>query len=127
MPTFVELPASVRDRIKAMRFDWNIEKHEGPFDWDDYLEEAKLMIMDGYQVLLPLDENQFPNIEIVRVIVSKDDQSLTLFLKDHTYSNPADEYFMAGRLAVCDKIPDTELFIAVVYHEWFAVKNDGMP
>jgi len=32
--------------------------------------------------------------------------------------------FCAGRMAVCDRVPGEEFFLAIVFHEWFVV-NDG--
>ena len=30
---------------------------------------------------------------------------------------------MAGFVAICDKFPDEEFYVAIVYHEWFMVEN----
>ena len=40
--------------------------------------------------------------------------------KIHTYR--WDRIF-AGFLAICDKVPGEEWFIAIVYHEWFIIEN----
>ena len=126
VPGIANLPGAVFERIKKMRFDRIIEKHEGPFDWEDYLDTAEIMLINDHQVLLPIPWTDHRNIEILRATVSKNEQTITLFLKDQTFSNTADEFFMAGRLAVCDKVAGTDVFIAVVYHEWFVVNNEGM-
>jgi hypothetical protein len=85
------------------------------------------MQVNGYNVLLPISNKNRPNIEILRCVVSEDGNTLTIFLKDRTFSQPDYEYFDAGRIAICDRIRGTDIFIVVVYHEWFAVENEGMP
>jgi hypothetical protein len=121
-----ELSPQVIERIKAYRWDRIIEKHEGPEDWASVLEfyAPEFMVIEGRHVLLPVNREQHPNMTVLRCVVSKDGQTLTLFLRDTTYvHDPADEKFMAGFLAVCDRVPGEEFFIAVVYHEWFIIEN----
>ena len=38
-------------------------------------------------------------------------------------SDPEWEYFEAGRLAICEKIPGENFYVATVYHEWFVIEN----
>ena len=120
------LSPATRERLNAWRWDRIIEKHEGPENWGDTLRytDAEFMTIDGRDVLLPLDAEQRPNVTILRTIVSEDQRTLTIFLKDTTYvERPEDEFFMAGFVAVCDKFPDEEFYVAIVYHEWFMVEN----
>jgi hypothetical protein len=117
---------TARERIKTWRWDRIIEKHEGPMDWASTLEHYDLEFIEtlGHHVLLPVDREQHPNITILRCITSEDQQTLTIFLKDTTYvSDPEDEYFSAGFLAVCERLPGEEFYVAVLYHEWFMVDN----
>lgn len=112
-------------RIKTYRWDRIIEKHEGPERWDSVLKyyNPEFITLDGYEVLLPVDSSHHPNITLLRCIVSQDEQSLTLFLKDTTYaSDPKYEKFEAGFLAICDRVPGETFFIAIVYHEWFIIE-----
>ena len=121
-----DLSPATRKRLDAWRWDRIIEKHEGPEDWGGTLRytDAQFIDVDGRAVLLPLDADQRPNVTILRTIVSEDERTLTIFLKDTTYvTHPDDELFMAGFLAVCDKFPGEEFYVAVVYHEWFIVQN----
>lgn len=114
------------DRLKSWRWDRIIEKHEGPLSWEDTFRYAdvEFISIDGRDVLLPLDAEQHPNVTILRTIVSEDQQTLTIFLKDTTYvTNPEDEFFMAGFVAICDRFPGEAFYVAVVYHEWFIVEN----
>jgi hypothetical protein len=120
------LPDDVLDRLKAWRWDRIIEKHEGPEDWESTLRytDAEFISIDGRDVLLPLDAEQRPNVTILRTIVSEDQQTLTIFLKDTTYvERQEDEFFMAGFMAVCDKFPGEDFYVAILYHDWFIVEN----
>jgi hypothetical protein len=76
-------------------------------------------------VLLPIGKEHLPNITVLRCIASDDGQTLTLFLKDTTFAtDPRYETLMAGFLAICDKMPGEDFFVAIVYHEWFIIRND---
>jgi hypothetical protein len=122
-----DLSPATRERLNAWRWDRIIEKHEGPETWGGTLRytDAEFMSIDGRDVLLPLDAEQRPNVTILRVIVSEDQQTLTIFLKDTTYvTHPGDEFFMAGFMAVCDRFPSEDFYVAIVYHEWFIVENE---
>ncbi len=82
------------------------------------------LIIAGLPVLLPIDQKRHSNITILRSILSRDGDSLTVFLKDTThYPDPEDELFWTGRIAVCDKVPGEEFFLAIVFHEWFVIDN----
>lgn len=119
------LPAT-RERLDAWRWDRIIEKHEGPWRWGDTLRhrDAEFISIDGRDVLLPLDADQRPNVTILRTIVGEDQQTLTIFLKDTTYAtSPEYEMFEAGFLAVCERFPSEDFYVAVVYHEWFIIEN----
>ena len=121
-----DLPGAVIERIRSYRYDRIIEKHEGPENWASELKfhEPELMAINGHNVLLPVARDQHPNIATLRCITSDDGRTLTLFLKDTTHvTNPDDEMFFAGRVAICDKFEGEEFFVAVVYHEWFIIEN----
>lgn len=121
-----ELSPGIIAKIKTYRWDGIIEKHEGPEDWASVLEyyDPEFMEINGYHVLLPIDRSRHANITILRCIVGDHQQSLTIFLKDTTYvSSPEMEMFEAGYVAVCDKLPGEEFFLAILYHEWFIVEN----
>ena len=114
------------DRLKSWRWNRIIEKHEGPARWESTLRYAEpdFMTIGGRDVLLPIGREQHPNVTFVRAIVSDDGQVLTLFLKDTTYVTSQEyEMFEAGYLAICDRFPGEDFYVAVVYHEWFIVEN----
>ncbi len=124
-----DLSPELLERIKSWRYDRILEKHEGPENWSSVLEyyNSEFLRLDGHDVLLPLERENLPNISLLRCIESKDGKTLTLFLKDTTYvTNPRDEFFDAGRIAICEKVSGAEFYIAVVYHAWFMVDNKGL-
>ena len=107
-------------------YDRILEKHEGPFDWGGTIqyEDPEFLDVEGALVLLPVPRDQHRNIQILRSIRSADGCVLTVFLKDKTYApDPVDDMFSAGFLAVCERFPGEDFFLATVYHEWFIVEN----
>ncbi len=122
-----ELPPDVLKRLRSFRWDRIIEKHEGPEDWESVLRHAKpeFLRVEGRDVLLPVDQERHPNITILRCIPSADGQTLSIFLKDTTYCrDPRSELFLAGFVAVCDRFPGEAFFVAILYHEWFIIRNE---
>ena len=117
-----ELDPDCLAAIKAVRWDCLIEKHEGPDDWESVLQwsNPEFMVIDGRSVLLPLERSHHPNITILRTIWSEDGQSLTLFLKNTTYD---DDWFNSGFIAVCDRMPGQDFYLAILYHEWFIIES----
>ena len=114
------------EQIKSLRYDQILEKHEGPFTWSSVLEYYKpeVMQIDGYDVMLPVSAEDHVHITPLRTLISTDGNVLTLFLKDKTYDpGPDTELFYCGRIAICEKMPGTQIYIATVYHEWFMVQN----
>jgi hypothetical protein len=122
---FADLSPEIVERIKTLRYDNFIEKHEGPESWEADLRygNPEFIEFDGRHVLLPVDGENLPNISLLRLIVSEDGNTLTLFLKDTSYY---DDNFFSGRLAICEKMRGTDFYIAIVYHEWFIVENKDL-
>jgi hypothetical protein len=118
------LSQATLDHIKSVRWDRIIEKHEGPDDWESVLRwsEPEFMMIDERPVLLPIDRSRHDQITILRTIWSADDNSLTLFLKDTTYS---DEWYMSGFMAVCDRPLGEPFYLAILYHEWFIIEQNS--
>ena len=113
-----DLAPETMERAARMRYDRIVVKHEGPWDWEYLLEHDEVEFLDanGFDVLLPVEKENHPNITFLRVIVSEDRNTLTIFLTDTTFYTGMD----SGFLAVCDKFPGEDWYIAIVYHEWFA-------
>lgn len=118
-----ELSETTMEKIKSVRYDRILEKHEGPWNWESVLRwhEPEFLTIEGHFVLLPLDQEQHPNITILRTIVSQDENTLTIFLKDTTYYG--DDPFSAGFLAICEKVAGEDFFLTTVYHEWFIIER----
>jgi hypothetical protein len=116
----------VIEKIKNLRYDQILEKHEGPWDWASefkYGDPEFLMVQD-WAVLLPIHQEHHSNISVLRTVMSENSGTLTLFLKDMTYvSDPEWENFEAGRVAICEKMPGENFYVALLYHEWFIVDN----
>jgi hypothetical protein len=114
-----DLSPDRRSRIAKLRWDRILEKHEGPWDWQYRLKEesVEFLRIDGFDVLLPVDKEYHPNITFDRCIESKDGKTLTIFLHDRTYDTDRDMDMLAGRIAVCEKVPEQNWFIAILYHE----------
>lgn len=124
-----DVSPAIIEKIKTFRYDRILEKHEGPERWASVLEyyDPEFMLIDGRDVLLPIEGEQHPNISVLRSIVSVDGRTLTLFLKDVTYNPGGDmEMFYTGRIAICEKMAGTEFYLTTVYHEWFIVENAGL-
>lgn len=120
---FADLKPETIEKLKVRRYDCIIEKHEGPetWKWQINSDECEFIKIDEQHILLPVYLKQIPNITILRVIESKDESFLTIFLKDTTFYG--DDDFMSGFMAVCKKFDGENFFTAVVYHEWFVLDN----
>ena len=124
MVQFKNLSKDTIEKIKSYRYDRIIEKHEGPEHWSSVIEyyNPEFIEIDKKPVLLPIDQEHHGNITILRTITDKEEKTITVFLKDTTYvEKPEDEWFEAGFVAICDKVPSEEFYIAILYHEWFIV------
>jgi hypothetical protein len=118
----VALSQETLEKIKSVRWDRIIEKHEGPEDWAAVLRysEPEFIMVEGHPVLLPIDKSHHANITIIRTILSMDGRSLTLFLQDTTFD---DDLFFSGFMAVCDRVVNEDFFLAILYHEWFVIER----
>jgi hypothetical protein len=117
-----DLRPETLEPIRRLQYDRIIEKHEGPERWSSVLEyyDTDFRTVDGRQVLLPIPGENLASVAVLRCTVGDGGQSLTLFLKDRSFvDDPVDDIF-AGRVAICDKMPEADFFIAIVYHEWYA-------
>lgn len=120
-----ELSPETLEKIRSVRWDRIIEKHEGPEDWDAVLRyyEPEFLDIEGHPVLLPVEASHHINITILRAIFSRDGNVLTLFLKDTTYD---DHWGASGFMAVCEKLVGEPFFLATLYHEWFIIEQSSI-
>ena len=124
-PERLGLSPETIEKIRRCRYDRILEKHEGPWDWDAELrfDDLAFFNVQGYRVLLPLDDEHHPNLTIHRCIPSQDEQSLTIFFKDTTYTkDPELDDWDAWYVAFCEKFPDEDFYLATLYHEWYFVE-----
>lgn len=132
-----ELSGEVLLRLKAIRWDRFIEKHEGPFSWADELRRIdpddiifkmnpdydpefdypEFLQVGKHWVLLPVGKGHHPNIQFLHHFLSEDQKKLVIYLKDTTYY---DDNFGSGFVAICDWF-DESFFVATFYHEWYIV------
>jgi hypothetical protein len=119
-----DLSPDAIEKLKRCRYDRIIEKHEGPERWSDVLEyyDPEFLEIAGHQVLLPIGREHHPNVTVLRCVQGDGGAVLTLFLRDTTYGQ---EWHDSGFLAVCEKLPGEEFFLATVYHEWFVIENQA--
>lgn len=117
-----EISTETLEKIKSVRWDRIIEKHEDPESWSSVFryEEPEFLSVEECSILLPIDKSHHPNINIIRCIWSADNNSVTVFLSDTTYE---DDPFFSGFMAVCDRLKNEEFFLAVLYHEWFIIER----
>ena len=128
--TFADLSSESLAFLREARYDECLEKHEGPESWSSVLEyygpeliEVDVPGRGPKLVLLPLAAEDAEQIEVLRCDPAAGDppSSLTLFLRDHAMLGRVgdDEHgrrFDAGRLAVCDPLPGSDVYYAVFYH-----------
>jgi hypothetical protein len=111
--------------VAKFRWDRIIEKHEGPEDWEYYLKDeyVDFLRIGGLNVLLPIGKENHKNVKIDRCILSNDGTTMTIFLQDTSY----DTGLFAGRLAICERVPGEDWFIAIVYHECWVHRLEPLP
>ena len=112
-----DLPPEIASKLENCLYDQIINKHEGPETWG-ILEDYEFLKVGDFDVLLPLEKQYHSNIALVKIIISEDKRTLTLFLQDTTY----DTGLFAGRVAVCSKFEAENFLIAILYHECFIVE-----
>ena len=111
------LPSAIENKLEKCLYDQIINKHEGPETWG-HLEDYEFLKVGDFDVLLPVEKQYHSNIALVKIIISEDKSTLTLFLHDTTYKTG----LFAGRVAVCSKFEAENFLLAVLYHECFIVE-----
>lgn len=116
-------------------------KHEFYLSWNSFLvlsaspyfeqteaDLADFINFDGYDVLLPVERSHHPKIELVRLIPSADQQTLTLFLHDSYHEDYFSDGWAAryGFLAVADRYSNhgSSFYLANYYHFSYLVGAD---
>jgi hypothetical protein len=139
MLTVDKLSPQTKEKISKIRYDRIVEKHEGPFDWENKLdrsplspeiarhfpdydpieESAEFMEIGSYDVLLPVPKKHHKNITILNHFFSQDLSRLVVYLKDETY----EKGMFSGYIAICKLISPENFYLATLYHEWFIVEH----
>jgi len=73
-------------------------------------------------VLLPIPAAQHAKVSLLWLIPSADQQILTLYLKNMhwaDWSPGSDAWTNVGFVAVCERAPEAEWFVAILYHDVF--------
>jgi hypothetical protein len=108
------------EKIKQVRYDYFLEKHEGPFrytevfEWDYHYQE--FMELGGYTVLLPIQKEQPPNITVQRVVPSADGRVLVIYYADTTW-------YHSDMVAICEQMPGEPYYIATFLHVRYPFDN----
>ena len=131
-----DLSESDLAKIRARKFDQCLEKHEGPERWEAELRHGEVEFLEiaGRWILLPVPQDQHEKIRIVRLVVSEDGNTLTIFLRNAWYSevygvvtrSPESVHY-EGFVTICERVSGEDFFVADFYHKWYIVDNHDSP
>lgn len=136
-----DLSAASIERIKKMRYDNFVNKHEGPETWawkfknyapDDMIfrtypdfdpEKARPEFLEigEHWALLPISKEHHTQLTVLHHFISEEHRKLVAYLKDTTYG---EGIFDSGFVAICDWFEPEGFFLATFYHEWYIVDYD---
>ncbi|MEC4984370.1 MAG: hypothetical protein SAJ37_04530 [Oscillatoria sp. PMC 1068.18] len=89
---------------------------------------AEFLEFNGFSVLLPVPRSHHPQIRLVRLLESRDEQTLTLFIHDSFHREWFQDVFGAryGFLAVADRYRKfgCDFYLASYYHFTYLIGND---
>jgi hypothetical protein len=114
-----DLSEEVQLRLKNYTVDYLMEKHEG---FNCYNDErgCSFLLVNIYNVLIPIPERNHPNITILKAYFSHDNQSLTLILKDMTDIDTSDDDWIYTHyvefVLICEKFPGEDFFVTIFFH-----------
>jgi hypothetical protein len=124
-----DLSPARRAWLATCRYDSLIEKHEGPWRWGGYLldseDHAEFLVLADYEVLLPVPADHNPYITVLHSVADAAGQFVTLWLKDMYLASryrgyrEEDAWGWAGHLAVGQRAPEADWYVAVFYHEMY--------
>lgn len=111
----ISLPDDLRPLLASYHVDMLVEKHEG---WGDrYATDpnTRIALIGEYKVVLPIWYRRESKINILQIAPSTDGNMLTIYLLDSSYIEND------GFVAIAEKIPDTDIYVAVIFHNSFWV------
>ena len=89
---------------------------------------AEFLNFDSFDVLLPVSRTHHPHIRLIRLIQSKDEKALTLFLHDSFHQEWFKDSWGAryGFLAVADRYQKfgCDFYLASYYHFSYLINED---
>jgi hypothetical protein len=113
-----DLDGETLERIWSSPIDFFADDREESLTWADFPggQSVDFVAVRGMNVLLPLRGDDLELLEIQSLILSDDRESLILILKDggSETGRPWD------RMALCERFPGEEWYIAVLYRDWTA-------
>lgn len=149
MMKLAELPKeAINDLCQEDKWRLDIDpgfdaKHEFWMNWEMFIslpEEppsyyqrteddlAEFINFNGFEILLPVSRSHHPNIELVRLIPSIDNQTITLYLHDSFFEDWFTDEWGAryGFLAVADRYQKfgCDFYLASYYHFCHLINQD---
>lgn len=127
LPDADTLPPALQAALAASDVDHFIEKHEGPWNlyWpyhDDKPEgRPQFMAIAGRAVLLPVGRAEHAKLTVRRAVISADDGTILLELRDAWAEDYYGDEAFGGKLAICDRWPGHHFYVCHTYHEWYPV------
>lgn len=130
--TIADIPSELLDKIKKLRLDRFIEKHEGPWEWESFLKRDNACLVHlkagsrayQYTVLMPFAARHKATFE--EVLCAESSDMLTLFFVCPSLAGmegEKDNRRWSSFCAICREVPayglfdDTTLYVAILLHE----------
>jgi hypothetical protein len=112
-----ELSQDQFNTLLIKKFDFYIEKHEGPFSWKNLIDlkaesHADFIKISNFDVLLPVESEQHKNIKMNKLILSDDTRYLTIFLQNTSYYSG----ISSGVVAICERFQNETWYVCILYH-----------
>jgi hypothetical protein len=118
MKVKVELfPKELYTKLLDFRQDTLIEKHESR-SWKYAIEHEELKtieVLESKVLFSYIDDENFPNIEILHAFYDPTRRFMTIFLKDVTWEEDMNPFF----LAIAERILETQFYVTTIYHNCY--------
>ena len=112
----------------AWRHFLKFSESPSPFYEESESDLADFLNWDGFDILLPVSRSHHPNIKLIRLIPSADQNTLTLFLHDSYHEAWFNDSWGAryGFLAVADRYEKfgCDFYLASYYHFAYLINED---
>lgn len=113
-----QLSEQTKEKIAQYRYDYFVEKHEGPWSWADALEYERLcfIMVDNQFVLLPLPSENASNITVLQYYYSEDKNRLIVHLQDTTWYDSDFEAY----LCIAERVEGEDFYLCRFYHTYYS-------